>query len=260
MAPPFCFSNVEPPQDTCEQVEDMREWLSVRVPNAQESNSDAWKLRFSAVLRSDRHADKSWMRLANAGLDMEDVSTLLWLACDFEGSPGYDFISHLGDKFKDQAKQSRRLAKRLAEDAKTIRAVCGDAAQKDLLAKLETCIEELQSSEKEIRERFSKRSFNPAIYRIFLIRDIKEKTKRPFFKEFSFLLDAAYKAHGQEPPALGAEAIRKFYQRYVKKLSAPSVFGCDPATLVTVALAITFLLECLNKLTRASVIEKADAG
>ncbi len=214
--------------------------------SAQESDSDAWKLRFREVLRSDHHADKSWQRLASAGLDMEDVSNLLWLACDFEGSPGYHFLSHLSDELKDQAKQSRRLAKRLEEDSKAIRAVCGDSAQRDLLAKLETLISELRSSEREIREGFSKRNLNPTIYRVFLIRDVRQKTKRAFFKELSFLLDAAHKAHGQESPALGAEAIRKFYQRYVEKQYESSGLGSDPAILAIFALVIGFLLENLN--------------
>jgi hypothetical protein len=227
----------------------------------KEPDFDAWKARLDTCLREDRHVARSWKRLSDAGLDMEEVSGLLWLACDFEGGPGYEFISSMGGLFKQQAKEAKRLARRLAEDAKAIKALCGDTAQGELLIKLEALINELQTLEKDLRRRFSKRTLNPTIYRSFLIRELKQKTKRSFYKELSFLLDAAYEAHGQDPPSLGGDALRKSYQRYVENPPKDDPFGSDPAAALVAVLILGIIGTFLkSRKGGAPETEKADMG
>jgi hypothetical protein len=201
----------------------------------------AWKIQFDARLRKDRHAARSWRRLSDANLDMESVGGQLWLACDFERSPGYQFTLSMGSAFKDQARRADRLAKRLAEDVEDIKTVCGSSAPPDLLAKLVILADELDSSAKTLRKRASKRFLNPSFFLAAVIKDVREKTNRSFYGELSCLLDAAYEAHGQEPPALGADALRKFYQRYVKNPRELDLWGSDPGAAFRFALILVVI-------------------
>ena len=142
----------------------------------QEPDFDAWKTRFDMRLREDRHAARSRKRLSDAELDMDVASYFLWLACDFDGSPGYEFTSSWGSILKEQARKTKRLAKRLSDDLKEIEVVCGSGTQSELQAKLKELIDELRADEKKLRSSSSKRSFNPSFFLAALIRSVREKT------------------------------------------------------------------------------------
>jgi hypothetical protein len=239
----------------------MRTKRSPKRLSALEPDFDDWKLKFDGVLRTDLHAARSWKRLADAGMDMEEVSRLLWLVCDFEGSPGYQIIYQLGGLYTARAIEGRRLAKRLEDDANRIKAFSGQTAKSKLTEELTAVVRELREFDRLVRDQFSARKLSPTVFREWLIRRVKEKTKRSFYKELSFLLDAAYEAYKKEPPALGADALRKSYKRFVENSSGLNSAESNPLLTLGIAFAATLLMRgFLNNSAEIDPGKNADAG
>jgi hypothetical protein len=53
---------------------------------------------FRRPLGPNHYAAEGWKHLSSYDLKLDQVSALLWLACDFEGSPGYALLSGVGTR------------------------------------------------------------------------------------------------------------------------------------------------------------------
>lgn len=225
---------------------------------------EAWKRQFDRLLlrKHYQYANNSWEQLVKKGLDRDVLPFVLWLACDFPGSPGHDATSEFRDESKRKTKETRQLAIRLKADKVAIVKLCGGVAQKDLIAKLDVLTDELETSATELHRFSSKRVCNPSMFRSWLIRQVKNETKRSHYQEISHLLDVAYAAHGKEKPLMGQEVLRMAYSRQTKNHEIS--WDLSPETVLLLLLGFIFLklseLRSTSNETAPRLVRKPNAN
>jgi hypothetical protein len=196
-------------------------------------NLKGWKKEFMGLLQRERLALQSWNRLRDGGADIGSLTLLLYLCCDFKGSPGRKALAIFIGECRETARIAPQLAKRFESDKKAATEFYdetffdeGSKASREALSKLDLVISDLRNCAVEARPFCSKRSWNPSFFLAWAITEINETLGRPCYREVANLLDVAYMAHGREARATGEDAVRKLYRRFLRM--HPDAFFLDP--------------------------------
>jgi hypothetical protein len=174
-----------------------------------------WFRAFRKLVRDDFRAERCLSELQGTSVPTDTLCLVLAFACDFPGSPT---LSGLGAGRKQVfrlAKEYEKLSARLESDSKDLQS-CGLELPIELTAQMMDAANRLRNAATAIRSNLSKQKLNSTFFLVWLISLVKEHTGRARFREIAFLLEAAYRAHGKEPPLITEESLRKTYARFKK--------------------------------------------
>jgi hypothetical protein len=214
-------------------------------PNEPTFAYEAWRKRFDQLLTEDQRAAQNMNRLVNLGLDKERFVLLLPLACDFDGSPGYEAFQVILDTAAEVAKKVERLSRLQKKFRKEAVEFLKSNEFKEMLNTLDAFGDYLESIGAEMHQIGSRRSQIPEMFLSWVITDVKAKTGKPHYREVCDLLEIAYSAYEQAVPetGIGPDAMRKQVKRFMKIDPVPWFFNEQELASFFLTLFVGALLQ-----------------
>jgi hypothetical protein len=203
-----------------------------------------WTARFREIVDLDGHARTGWQALTGAGVDPQQLSSLLAFACDFDGSPASRLIEQVRMVALQEAKDASKLADRLQADCTELQEYRSELPD-GLLEKLSEATDRLRSSAKEVQGVFSKHKVNPNFFLVLLINHVREITGSPRYREISLLLECAHVAFRQDIPLISEESLRKTYGRFMKDNPFRNLVSPEGRRNMLFALFILFIVQVI---------------
>ena len=102
----------------------------------------------------------------------------------------------------------------------------------------ELAFERLCQCQKKLANAISNRLDTPAFYLSLGLHLIRSRSDKSFYRDYANLLNCAYQAFGREDIECGEEAVRKIYQRFIKRNPEAFSFAIAPGVAVSLSMIV----------------------
>jgi hypothetical protein len=118
-----------------------------------------------------------------------------------------------------------------------------DAKDRKVIEGFELAFERLCQCQKKLENATSNRRYSPAFYLSLGLHLIRSRSDKSFYRDYANLLNCAYQAFSREDIECGEEAVRKTYQRFIKRNPEAFSFAIAPGVAVSLSMIQTRAID-----------------